>query len=430
MRHYDPGVLDLSKQPTRPGSARIGYPDSRMRPALAILNPPGSASGITQMPKSSRHRGRIENRIENMPNTKITPSSDKAGKPGGPPAALSGLGLDEIEAFVKTLALPAYRARQIHSWIYDRYAKSFDEMTDLSSEVRDKLNNATKLSLLKIAHLQVSRDGTRKYLFELPDGQMVESVLMSFADRKTLSACVSSQVGCAVGCTFCATGYLGFKRNLTSQEIVDQIMSIQRESGQRISNIVYMGQGEPLLNCEEVIQSIKTIIKSAKIGARHITVSTSGIVTGIKRLAKENLPITLALSLHAPDSKTREKIVPITKKHPLGELIPALCDYADTTGRRVTIEYVMLAGITDTPEQARDLSDMVRDIHCNVNLIPFNPIFNNEGKALYERPSRNAQETFKKIVERSGRTVTIRLERGTDIDAACGQLHNKYAEDK
>ena len=366
----------------------------------------------------------------NMSESRSTAPLPKTNESSTPPLALSGLDLAEIEEFVKTLGFPAYRARQIHSWIYDKYAKSFDEMTDLSSEIREKLANTTRLSLLKLAHLQVSKDGTRKYLFELPDGQMVESVLMSFADRKTLSACVSSQVGCAVGCTFCATGYLGFKRNLTKQEIVDQIMSIQRESGLRVSNIVYMGQGEPLLNTEEVIQSIKTIIKSAKVGARHITLSTSGIVPGIKRLAKENLPITLALSLHAPDTSTREQIVPITKKFPLSELIPALCDYADTTGRRVTIEYVMLAGVTDTPEQARDLSDMVRDIHCNVNLIPFNPIQNKEGQNIYERPSRNAQETFKKIVERSGRTVTIRLERGTDIDAACGQLHNKYVKEK
>jgi 23S rRNA (adenine2503-C2)-methyltransferase len=274
----------------------------------------------------------------------------------------------------------------------------------------------------------VSSDGTRKYLFSLPDGKLVESVLMSFHDRKNLSACLSSQVGCAVGCTFCATGYLGFKRNLTKQEIVDQIMSIQRESGLRIGNIVYMGQGEPLLNVDEVVASIRTVIGSVGIGARHITVSTSGIIPGIERLAKEHLPLTLALSLHAPDPETREKIVPITRKFPLEELIPALKDYAETTGRRVTIEYVLLAGVTDSAKQARDLADMVRDIHCNVNLIPFNPIYDEHGKSLYKRPTRAAQEQFKKIVERSGRTVTIRLERGTDIDAACGQLHNKFTD--
>jgi 23S rRNA (adenine2503-C2)-methyltransferase len=342
--------------------------------------------------------------------------------------ALSGLDLEEIQEKLQALNLPSYRARQIHSWIYHKYASSFDEMTDLPSSLRERLKESFQVPLLNLAHLQVSSDGTRKYLFSLPDGKLVESVLMSFHDRKNLSACLSSQVGCAVGCTFCATGYLGFKRNLTKQEIVDQVMSIQRESGQRVGNIVYMGQGEPLLNVEEVVASIRTVIGSVGIGARHITVSTSGIIPGITSLAKERLPLTLALSLHAPDPQTREKIVPITRKYPLEELIPALKNYAETSGRRVTIEYVLLAGVTDSPEQAKGLADMVRDIHCNVNLIPFNPIYDEHGKSLYKRPTRPAQGQFKKIVERSGRTVTIRLERGTDIDAACGQLHNKFQD--
>jgi 23S rRNA (adenine2503-C2)-methyltransferase len=362
-----------------------------------------------------------------MANSSIEPKSNEA-ECASAKVALSGLTLEEMTTFVNSLGLPSFRARQIHKWIYDKYANSFEEMTDLSVPVRTLLEEKAQVGLLKLSHLQVSRDGTRKYLFELPDGQRVESVLMSFSDRKTLSACVSSQVGCAVGCTFCATGYLGFKRNLTSQEIVDQIMSIQRESGKRVGNIVYMGQGEPLLNTEAVIESVHTVIDSVKIGARHITLSTSGIIPGIKRLEEENLSLTLALSLHSPDPKTREEIVPITKKYPLSELIPALRDYADATGRRVTIEYVLLAGVTDSPEQAKALSDLVRDIHCNVNLIPFNPTYDNEGHEIYHRPTREAQDAFKRIVERSGRTVTIRLERGTDIDAACGQLHNKFSE--
>ena len=342
--------------------------------------------------------------------------------------ALSGMSLRQIEEFVAQLGLPKFRAKQLHTWIYAKYASTFEEMTDLSADLRTKLSEVATVSLLEIAHLQVSKDGTRKYLFKLPDGKIVESVLMVFDDRTTLSACVSSQVGCAVGCTFCATGYLGFTRNLTSQEIVDQIMGIQRESGKRISNVVYMGQGEPLLNVENVIESIRFMIESVGIGARHLTVSTSGIVPGIKRLADEDLPITLALSLHAPDTKTREEIVPITTKYPLGELMEAMNHYAHTTGRRVTIEYVMLAGVTDTPEQAIALADMVRGLHCNINLIPFNPTENKEGVIMYERPSREAQQKFKKLAERTGKTVTIRLERGTDIDAACGQLHNAYSK--
>lgn len=340
--------------------------------------------------------------------------------------ALSGKTLDEITAFTRELGLPDFRARQIHSWIYSKYADSFEQMSDLSKDLRDKLNERACIPLLKLAHLEVSNDGTRKYLFQLLDGQFVESVLMAFEDRTSLSACVSSQVGCAVGCTFCATGYLGFKRNLSSQEIVDQIMSIQRESGKRISNIVYMGQGEPLLNTEEVIKSLHTVIDSVGIGQRHITVSTSGIIPGIKRLSEEDLQITLALSLHAPDAATRDEIVPINKRFGVEDLMKTLAEYYDATGRRITIEYVMLADLTDSPEQARELAELVKNLHCNINLIPYNPTRAADGAVVYKRPSMESQLRFKKIAETTGKTVTIRLERGTDINAACGQLHNAY----
>lgn len=340
--------------------------------------------------------------------------------------ALSGLSLPELESFVKQLGLPAFRARQIHTWLYVKWASSFDEMTDLSKDIRDLLKEKAVISLLELAHLEVSNDGTRKYLFKLPDGQMVESVLMSFEDRPSLSACVSSQVGCAVGCTFCATGYLGFKRNLTAQEIIDQVLSIQRESGHRVANVVYMGQGEPLLNTEEVVKSLHIMGDSVGIGQRHITVSTSGVIPGILRLADEGLQITLALSLHAPDTKTREEIVPITKKFPINELMNAINTYYAKTKRRITIEYVLLADITDSPEQAKELADLVRDLHCNINLIPYNPTYNPNGVVAYGRPSMEVQKRFKRIAESSGKTVTIRLERGTDINAACGQLHNAF----
>ncbi|MBL0184651.1 MAG: 23S rRNA (adenine(2503)-C(2))-methyltransferase RlmN [Candidatus Obscuribacter sp.] len=340
--------------------------------------------------------------------------------------SLSGLSLEEITTFITELGLPKFRAKQIHSWIYAKWAGSIDEMTDLSQELRNKLKAVAEVPLLKIAHLEVSRDGTRKYLFELPDGQLIESVLIAFDDRPSLTACLSSQVGCAVGCTFCATGYLGFKRNLTSQEIVDQILAIQRESGQRVGNIVYMGQGEPLLNCKEVIKSLHLVMESVGIGARHITVSTSGIVPGIDALARENLPITLALSLHAPDTETREEIVPITTKYPIHQVMEALHNYVDTTRRRVTIEYVLLEGVNDSEAQARQLAELCRDLHCNINLIPFNPTMNKEGVVLYGRPDIKTQQRFRDISGRSGKTVTIRLERGTDIDAACGQLANKF----
>ncbi len=346
--------------------------------------------------------------------------------------ALSGLNLDELSKYAKDLSLPAFRAKQIHSWIYTKYASDFEEMTNLSRDLREKLQAEACVPLLNMANLQVSKDGTRKYLFELPDKSMVESVLMSFQDRDSLSACLSSQVGCAVGCTFCATGYLGFSRNLSSQEIVDQVMAIQRESGKRVSNIVYMGQGEPLLNTEEVIKSIHTIIDSVGIGARHITVSTSGVIPGIKRLADEKIPVTLALSLHAPDTETRERVVPITKQYPIKDLLESLREYKAKTGRRVTIEYVLLEKVTDNEYQAETLAELVRDLHCNINLIPYNPTSDPgaaDGEPLYRRPSRKRQEKFKDIASQSGKTVTLRLERGTDIDAACGQLHNAHKRD-
>lgn len=347
--------------------------------------------------------------------------NDEAQKP-----ALYGLSLAQLEKCVLDLGLPKFRAKQLHTWIYAKNARSFAEMTDLSKDLREKLEASFRVPLLEIADLEVSRDGTRKYLFKLPDGKLVESVLMRFEDRDTLTACVSSQVGCAVGCTFCATGYLGFKRNLTVQEIVDQVLCIQRESGERVANLVYMGQGEPLLNCDNVVDSIKLILNSVGIGARHITVSTSGIVPGINQLAAANLPVTLALSLHAPDRLTREEIVPITKKYTIPAVMQSVRDYINTTRRRVTIEYVLLKGVNDSDEQARMLADMVQDLHCNVNLIPFNPTRNNSGEILYARPSIDRQKRFRDIAGRTGKTVTIRLERGTDIDAACGQLHNKY----
>jgi 23S rRNA (adenine2503-C2)-methyltransferase len=345
------------------------------------------------------------------------------------PYSLSGRSQIELDEFVVSRGLPKYRAKQLHSWIYAKWANSFEQMTDISSELRAKLIQECKIAELDLAHLQVSRDGTRKYLFSLADKQLVESVLMSFDDRSSLSACVSSQVGCAVGCTFCATGYLGFKRNLTAQEIVDQIMSIQRESRVRVSNVVFMGQGEPLLNVKEVVKSIGILNKSVGIGARHITVSTSGIIPGIEELAKAKLPVILALSLHSADPQRRAEIVPITKKYPLKELMSAMRHYVDQVGRRVTIEYVLLNGVNDQERDARQIASLVKGLPCYINLIPYNPTVNEDGVSLYERPPIKHQKHFKRMLEElSGKTVTLRLERGTDIDAACGQLHNKYIE--
>jgi 23S rRNA (adenine2503-C2)-methyltransferase len=340
--------------------------------------------------------------------------------------ALSGKSLSELEEFVSGNGWAPYRAKQIHGWLYAKKVTAVDQMTDLPSEVRDRVKQIAEISMLRLTHLKVSKDETRKYLFALPDGTAVESVLMRFEDRPSLTVCVSTQVGCAVGCTFCATGYLGFTRNLTSAEIVDQVMCVSREAGSRIDNVVFMGQGEPLLNTEEVIKSIHILRDSVGIGMRHLTVSTSGIIPGIERLAQECLPITLALSLHAPIQNLRKTIVPIAEKFKLDQLMSTITNYAETTKRRVTIEYVLLAEVNDLPEHAKQLARLVKDVHCNINLIPYNDTWDKAGITPYKRPSLRSQLRFKKLAESTGKTVTIRLERGTDIEAACGQLHNAY----
>ncbi len=253
---------------------------------------------------------------------------------------------------------------------------------------------------------------------------------MFLEDHDSYSACISSQAGCAVGCPFCATGKIGFKRNLKAREIVDQILGMQRDTKERISNVVFMGQGEPLLNYDEVLAAINLIKDSVGIGGRHITLSTSGIVPNIKKLADEKLQITLAVSLHAPDQKTREFLVPISTKYNLNELMESLYYYYEKTKRRITIEYVMLDGINDQIEKAKELSDLIKGLHCHVNLIPYNPIYSNEQLATSDelslkRPPSGKIYNFKGVLEkRSGKKVTVRKERGTDIAAACGQLAN------
>lgn len=343
---------------------------------------------------------------------------------------LSGLSENELISLVAKLQWPPFKAKQIHSWIYKKNISSINEMTDLSIKDREYLNTHYNLSPLELAYKQVSQDQTIKYLWKLTDGSKIESVRMFLEDHDSYSACISSQVGCAVGCPFCATGKIGFKRNLKASEIVDQILGIQRDTKERINNIVFMGQGEPLLNYDEVLTSINLIKDSVGIGARHITLSTSGIVPNIRKLADEKLQITLAVSLHAPDQRTREILVPISQKYNLNELMQSLKYYYSKTKRRITLEYVMLDGINDQPEKARELSDLIKDLHCHINLIPYNPIEHSfeisDSTLPLARPANGKIHHFKDILEkRSGKKVTVRRERGVDIAAACGQLANK-----
>ena len=334
---------------------------------------------------------------------------------------LSGLTLEEIEKITDELKASKFRARQIHNWIYLKSVKSIDEMTDLSVKFREHLKDIATVTDTKIKVKQESSDGTLKYLLEYPDGQCVETVLMRFDNRANLTACVSSQVGCAVNCSFCATGKRGFIRNLTYKEIVEQVLTIQRDTGLKVTNVVFMGQGEPLLNLDNVLKAMEIFNENFQIGARRLTISTSGIIPGIEKLANIDMQSTLALSLHAPNHEIRRKLMQIEDKYPMPELKKTLKNYIAKTGRRITIEYLLIKDLNDTLQSAKELVSYLHDLKCNVNLIPYNSTEKND----YQKPSNNSIMRFKSLLEQSGKKVTVRLERGADIDAACGQLSGK-----
>lgn len=334
---------------------------------------------------------------------------------------LSGLTQKEIENITDKLKASKFRARQIHNWIYLKSVSTIDEMTDLSVKFREELKSVATVTDVRIKVKQVSTDGTIKYLLEYPDGECVETVLMRFDNRANLTACVSSQVGCAVNCSFCATGKRGFIRNLTYKEIIEQVLTIQRDTGLKVTNVVFMGQGEPLLNLDNVLKAMEIFNENLQIGARRLTVSTSGIVPQINKLADMELQSTLAISLHAPNHKIRRELMQIEDKYSMSELKSALKNYIDKTGRRITIEYLLIKDLNDTIEAAKELAYYLHDLKCNINLIPYNPTEKND----YQRPSNNSIMRFKYLLEHSGKKVTVRLERGADIDAACGQLRGK-----
>ena len=334
---------------------------------------------------------------------------------------LAGLKLKEIEKMMNDLGATKFRAKQIHNWIYSKSISTIDEMTNLSKDFREELKKQAVVTETKIKIKQTSVDGTIKYLVEYPDGECVETVLMRFDNRANLTACVSCQVGCAVNCSFCATGKGGFKRNLTYQEIIEQVLTIQRDTGLKVTNVVFMGQGEPLLNLQNVLKALEIFNDDFQIGARRITISTSGIVPKIYELADSELQSTLAISLHAPNHKLRAELMPIENKYPIDEIKKALMNYVEKTGRRITVEYILIRGFNDTTECAKELAYFLRDLKCNINLIPYNSVIEND----YKKPSNNDIMKFKYLLEHSGKKVTVRLERGADIDAACGQLRGK-----
>ena len=330
----------------------------------------------------------------------------------------------ELEELVGSLGEKSFRAKQIYSWLHEHLVTSYEEMTNLSAGLKKKLS-VYPITALRMVDVQISRlDGTRKYLFQLADGNVIESVLMRYKHGN--SVCISSQVGCRMGCRFCASTIGGLTRCLTPSEMLDQIYSIQKDTGERVSNVVVMGTGEPLDNYDNLLRFIHILTEEGglHISQRNLTVSTCGLVPEMLRLAEEKLQITLALSLHAPNDEKRQELMPIARKYTMEEVLNACRIYFEKTGRRITFEYSLVAGVNDSEENARELSGRIRDINCHVNLIPVNTV----KERSFQRPTREAAENFKIKLEKCGINVTIRREMGSDIDGACGQLRKSYME--
>ncbi|HHW00004.1 MAG TPA: 23S rRNA (adenine(2503)-C(2))-methyltransferase RlmN [Clostridiaceae bacterium] len=331
---------------------------------------------------------------------------------------LMDLSVDEIEKLLVESGVEKYRALQIFQWV-SRGKKDFDEMTNLSKALREKLKERFYIGKLETQHRLVSKiDGTVKYIFRLEDGNIIESVLMHYKHGYT--ACISSQVGCRMGCKFCASTGLGCERNLTSGEMLDQIITIQNIENVRIGNIVIMGIGEPMDNYDNVIKFLKLVNskEGLNIGYRHISVSTCGLVPQILKLADEGMPITLSISLHAPNDEIRNMIMPVNRRYSIDKLIEACKIYIMKTKRRITFEYAMISGINDSSENASELAHRIKGMLCHVNLIPVNDV---EG-VDYRQSDKKRIEKFQEILEQHGIETTVRRELGSDIKAACGQL--------
>jgi len=346
---------------------------------------------------------------------------------------LLGMNCKQLEDYMLQIGQPRYRGRQIYKWIYQKDISSFYEMSDIPKELRRQLDETAVVSIPRVLKQRVSKDGTRKFLMELEDRKRIETVVIPQGEGRgsRYSLCISTQVGCPISCAFCATGSSGYHRNLQSHEMVGQFLSSRRELKKRlkknddniISNVVYMGMGEPFLNYDQVIASVYLLIdpQGINLDQRHITISTSGEVKGIKRLAEEDLQITLAISLHAPNDQLRDQLVPLNRKYPLGQLMEAVEYYLDKTNRRVTFEYIMLDDVNISREHAHELIKMVKPLLANINLIPYNEV----ETLPFKRPSSNKVWQFYHWLVEGGLNVTIREERGGDIEAACGQLYVK-----
>lgn len=329
--------------------------------------------------------------------------------------------LEELKQELIKLGEKPFRAEQIFKWLYVEKVKTFDEMTNISLELREKLKENYTICNFNILKKQESKDGTIKYLFDVLDGNAIETVLMSYHHGHSI--CVSCQIGCKMGCKFCASTGIKFARNLSSGEIVEQILLVEQDTGVRISNVVFMGIGEPLDNYENVVNAIKIINnpKGLAIGARHISISTSGLVPKIYQLAEENIQCTLSISLHATNNEKRSSMMPVNKTYPIEELIQACKDYIAKTNRRISFEYALAKDNNDNLEDAKELVKLLKGMLCHVNLIPINKIEN----GAYDKSSNENIMKFRDYLNDHGIVATIRRELGSDIDAACGQLRRK-----
>ena len=335
---------------------------------------------------------------------------------------LKSLPLDLLKEKMTELSEKPFRAKQLYDWMHVKLAGDYDEMTNLSATFRNRLKEEYPLTTLRVVREQTSAiDGTKKFLFALPDGNLVESVWMQYKHGN--SVCISSQVGCRMGCRFCASTLDGLERGLTPAEMLDQIYRIQKLTGERVSNVVVMGSGEPLDNYDNLLVFLRMLTdeNGLNISQRNVTVSTCGLVPEIYKLAQEKLQITLALSLHATTDEKRRKLMPIANQYSIAELMEACQNYFEQTGRRLTFEYSLVGGVNDTPEDARELCALVKPLNCHVNLIPVNPIRERD----YVQSETKAIQAFKGKLERSGIQVTVRREMGRDIDGACGQLRRR-----
>ncbi|GAB1420493.1 23S rRNA (adenine(2503)-C(2))-methyltransferase RlmN [Anaerolineales bacterium] len=315
---------------------------------------------------------------------------------------------------------PRFRAKQLYEWLYDKQVDTFSEMSNLPKSLIEKLESEMQIGTLKVKIEQTSQDGTQKRLYQLADGQFIESVLMPYDDNRR-TACISSQAGCAMGCVFCATGQMGFMRQLSATEIFEQAMIFSREltsKGERLSNVVLMGMGEPFHNYDAVLIAVRRLMSDLGIGARHITISTVGMVPQILRFADEGLQVKLAVSLHKASDEERSALLPVNKRWGLEELISACHYYVEKTGRRMTFEWAAIAGENDTVEEAHRLGELLKGLHCHINIIPLNPT----GAYSGEASDQENIEHFIHVLSAYGIPATIRVRRGIDIDAGCGQL--------